>query len=82
MLEEIYPEGGGHDMTVDKTQAKARALESSEIQAKGMEDTAAQSIDRLIESVRQVRRSQHPPGQTQNHSQQKSSTHGCQCGLT
>ena len=41
------------DMTLDKIQAKARALESSEKQAKGMEDTAAQSTDRPMETLDQ-----------------------------
>ena len=69
-------------MTLDKILAKARALESSEKQAKGMEDTTAQSTANPSESVRHVRRGQHPPRQTQNRSHQKSPTQCCQCGLS
>ena len=41
------------DMTIDKILAKARALENSKKQAKGMEDSAAQSTATLSETARQ-----------------------------
>ena len=48
------------DMTPDKILAKARALESSEKQAKGMEDTAAQSSTDSSSGVQQIRRGSRP----------------------
>lgn len=69
------------DMTIDKILAKARALESSEKQAKGMEDNAAQPTVTPSETVRQVKRGQRPPGQSRNRTQQTSSTKCRQCGL-
>ena len=70
------------DMTIDKILAKARALENSEKQAKGMEDTAAQSTATPSETIRHVGRSQHSPGQFRNLTLQRTSTQCCQCGLS
>ena len=60
------------DITLDKILAKAQALDSSEKQAKGIEDMAAHSTTK--ETVRQVRRSQTSRRQFQNRSQQTLST--------
>ena len=70
------------DMTIDKILAKARALESSEKQAKGMEDTAAQSSPTPSETVSHVRRNQRPPGRVHSGAQRRSSTQCRQCGLS
>ena len=67
------------DMTLDKILSKARALEASESQAIGMEES--QSSVASSDSVHKIRRGQNPRRQMQQHSQPQSSM--CrQCGLT
>ena len=63
-------------MTLDKILSKARALESSEEQAKGMEDVTPKEI------VRQIRRPQNHPRQYQGCPQQTPSNICRQCGLS
>ena len=68
-------------MTLDKILSKARALEASETQAKGMEDSVLQSSVNPSESVKHIRKTQYPRRPTQSRPQPKSSQ--CrQCGLS
>lgn len=67
------------DMTLDKILSKARALEASETQATGIEES--QSFVTFSDSVHHIRKGQNPRQQTQAYSQPESSV--ChQCGLT
>ena len=64
------------DMTLDKILSKARALESSEEQAKGMEDVAPKEV------VQQICRPQNHPRQHQGRPRQTPSNICRQCGLS
>jgi len=69
------------DMTLEKILSKARAIEASETQAKGMEDSVAQSSVNPLESVKHIRSGQHPRRPAQSRPQPK--TNQCrQCGLS
>ena len=69
------------DMTLDKILSKARSLEASESQAKGMEDSPAQSPCSLEESVKRIRGDQRSRRPTQSCPAPNSSQ--CrQCGLS
>ena len=67
-------------MTLDKLLSKAQALEASETQAKGIEESTAQT-NPSAESVKHIRRGQHPRRPIQVSARHKSSQ--CrQCGLS
>ena len=57
------------DMTLDKILSKARALEASKTQAKGMENSVLQSSVNPSESVKCVRKTQYPCRPTQSRPQ-------------
>ena len=69
------------DVTLDEILAKARALETSETQAKGIEDTTTQS-QMPSESVKYVQSGQHHHRQGQGRPRSQSSTQCRQCGLS